>query len=297
MTPKPDDDTTASLSKTILNELSVIEGAPFPITAAFFDIDGTIVGPSHFIAPRTKHAISSLKARGVSVGFATGRASFAALELSKELGITGPSMFFAGSLIQNLSTGQVLYRVDIPADTLGRLRECAESHQSHLEFYTETDFFAERVTEELTIHQQYCAQPARIVPLAQVMRDKRVIKAVMMARVGESEAKLRTLLAGVPGITVTYSYGAAHDDIVFANIVDERATREAAFSELLKIHNCPPSRVATFGDSEADRAFLQAARFGVATGNALQAAKDSASYITSHVEAGGVGLAIEKLFL
>lgn len=292
-----DDNAPAALASKTIHDNSIVEGAPFPIVAAFFDIDGTLVGPSHFIAPRTKDAISKLKALGVSVGFATGRASFATAELRQELGISGPSMFFAGSLIQNPSTGQTLYRVEMSNDTLRRLIDVATTYKSHLEFYTETDFFAERITEELTIHQQYCARPARISPLHQVMRDELVIKAVMMARVGESEAQLRSLLASIPGITVTYSYGAAHDDIVFANIVDMRATREAAFSELLKIHQCSPAMVATFGDSEADQVFLRRARFGVATGNAIQVAKEAASYITSPVEKGGVGLAIEKLFL
>ena len=288
---------TSASSKTILHEDLHVDGAPFPLVAAFFDIDGTLVGPQHFISPRTKHAIVKLQALGVSVGFATGRASFATTELSQELGITGPSMFFAGSLIQNPLSGETLYRVDMPADILEHLLRCANTHKSHIEFYTESEFYAERVTEELTIHQQYCARPARIGPLAQVMRDMPIIKAVMMARVGESETRLRGLLDAVPGVTVTYSYGAAHSDIIFANIVDSRATREAAFKELLKIHDCSASMVATFGDSEADQVFLRLARYGVATGNAAQSAKDSASFITSNVEQGGVGLAIEKLFL
>jgi len=39
------------------------------------------------------------------------------------------------------------------------------------------------------------------------------------------------------------------------------------------------------------------AKFGFATDNAVQAAKDSASYVTTSVDSGGVGLAIERFFL
>lgn len=281
----------------IIAEHSVFGGSPFLIGAGFFDIDGTVVGANHAISTRTKRAIAALKAQGVVLGFATGRASFAAREVGADIGIDGPSMFFAGSLIQNVSTGEVLYRVDLAEKSIGQLLQLAAQRNCHLEFYTESDFFVERMTTELVIHQQYCIRPAVITPLQALASRTPLLKAVMMTTVGVGEAALREDLKKIEGIAVTYSYGAVHADIVFANIVDARATREAAFDELLRLTKCSAEQVATFGDSEADCAFLRAARFGVATGNAVEAAKEAATFITSHVDDGGVGLAIEKLFL
>lgn len=280
-----------------ITENTTFAGAPFPISAAFFDIDGTIVGSNHGISSRTKHGIAALKSQGVAVGFATGRASFATREVGAVLGIDGPSMFFAGSLLQNASTGEVLYRVELSEASIRELLELSARCRCHLEFYTESDFFAERMTEELVIHQQYCSQPAVITPLRELAVRTPIIKAVMMTTAGAGEEALRADLEKVRGIAVTYSYGAVHADIVFANIVDASATREAAFEELLRITNCSAERVATFGDSEADCAFLRAARFGVATANALDSAKEAATFVTASVDDGGVGLAIEKLFL
>jgi Cof subfamily protein (haloacid dehalogenase superfamily) len=280
-----------------ISESTSFAGAPFPLQAALFDIDGTVVGKKHAIAPRTKEAIKALKNLGVSVGFATGRASFATREVGAELGIDGPSMFFAGSLIQDVASGTVLYRVDLMDTSIQQLLALSTDRGYHLEFYTEEDFFAERMTEELVIHQQYSSRPAVITPLRQLAAHTPLIKAVMMSTTGTAEEKLRGDLAEIEGISVTYSYGAVHPDIVFANIVDAKATREAAFEELLRIHQCSAALVATFGDSEADCAFLRAARFGVATGNGVTAAKEAASFITTTVDEGGVGLALEKLFL
>ena len=294
---------TASLTPILpshrhrISEEVVFAGAPFSIKAALFDIDGTVVGSNHAISPRTKQAIAELSKRGVTVGFATGRASFATREVGVELGISGPSMFFAGSLIQQISTAQVLYRVDLTRDSIQQLLELAARRDYHIEFYTESDFFAERMSEELVIHQQYCSKPAVLTNLRDLAARTPLIKGVMMTKTGEGEARLRAELSGIGGIAVTYSYGAVHPDIVFANIVDAKATREAAFAELLRINGCLAEEVATFGDSEADCAFLRAARFGVATANGVPAAKDAASFVTTSVDEGGVGLAIEKLFL
>jgi Cof subfamily protein (haloacid dehalogenase superfamily) len=284
-------------SSYLISEDTVIGGSPFAIKAALFDIDGTVVGHNHGISPRTKEAIASLKARGVSVGFATGRASFASREVGTELGIAGPSMFFAGSLIQDLGTGKVLYRIELMKRSIGQLLDLAARWAYHIEFYTESDFFAERMTEELVIHQQYCSKPAVITNLRVLAETTPLIKGVMMTTAGKAEEKLRGELGEIEGISVTYSYGAVHPDIVFANIVDRKATREAAFQELLLINGCAAAQVATFGDSEADCAFLRAAGFGVATGNAVAAAKEAARFVTASVDDGGVGLAIEKLFL
>ena len=272
-------------------------GAPFSIKVALFDIDGTVVGHNHGISVKTKRAIAALKERGVSLGFATGRASFATTEVGAQLGIAGPSMFFAGSLIQDLATDKVLYRVDLENRSIGQLLALAAARDYHIEFYTESDFFAERMTEELAIHQQYCSKPAVLTNLRELGERTPLIKGVMMTTAGKAEEKLRGELSEIEGISVTYSYGAVHPDIVFANIVDHKATREAAFQELLLIHGCAAAEVATFGDSEADCAFLRAARFGVATGNGVAAAKEAARFVTTSVDEGGVGLAIEKLFL
>ncbi len=283
-------------NKHIIAEETAIVGAPFPVGACFFDIDGTIVGANHATSERTKHGIAALKSRGVIVGFATGRASFAAREVGLATGIDGASMFFAGSLIQNVSTGEVLYRVEMSRESIGQLLALSARRNYHLEFYTDSDFFVERVTPELVIHQQYCSRPAVVTPLQELAAHTPLLKAVMMTTVGAGEALLRAELEKIDGVVVTYSYGAVHADIVFANIVDARATREAAFEELLRLTQCSAEHVATFGDSEADCAFLRAARFGVATGNAVEVAKNAATFVTSHVDDGGVGLAIEKLF-
>jgi hypothetical protein len=289
--------TTCSTTRHLITEDSLFAGSPFSIKAGFFDIDGTVVGANHAISPRTKRAIASLKARGVILGFATGRASFAAQQGGIDVGIDGPSMFFAGSLIQDISSGKVLYRVDLGQEAIKMLLALSAQRNCHLEFYTESDFFVERMTEELIIHQQYCTNPAIITPLQDLANHTPFLKAVMISTTGAAEAALRSDLEKIDGIAVTYSHGAVHADIIFANIVDARATREAAFQELLQITHSSAEHVATFGDSEADCAFLRAARFGVATGNALASAKNAASFITSSVDEGGVGLAIEKLFL
>ena len=280
-----------------IHDDTVITGAPFPLVSALFDIDGTLVGPDHSVAPRTRRALEALRAKGVKLGIATGRASFAAEGIARDLVITGASMFFAGSLIKDLTTGDTLYTVELPHPAIAKILSLSRANNYHVELYTESDFYAERMTEELVIHQQYCDRPALLAPLRDVMTQATIIKSVMMATVGAAEDKLRRELAQIPEVAVTYSYGAAHADIVFANIVSAEATRTAAFHELLKINGCSADQVATFGDAEADCEFLKAARFGVALANAAPQAKAAASFLTTRVNEGGVGLAIEKLFL
>lgn len=294
--------TTCPVAPTRTSQQQIHEGssfaeAPFSLATALFDIDGTLVGAQHAISPRTKSAIEALKAKGVTLGLATGRANFATEAVSKTLGITGPSMFFAGSLIQDLSTGETLYQVELTHNSITKLMRLSADKGYHLELYTDADYYAERMTPELTIHQQYWPRPAKLAPLHQVMRDTTIIKAVIMTTVGAGQQKLQTELNSIPGITVTYSYGAVHPDVVFANIVDVKATRTAAFHELLRINGCSADHVATFGDAEADCEFLKLARFGVAMANASDTVKTAASYVTTSVDEGGVGLAIEKLFL
>jgi hydroxymethylpyrimidine pyrophosphatase-like HAD family hydrolase len=72
----------------------------FPVRMVVLDIDGTLVGESLQIGPRTRAAIADALARGVVVSLATGRMPSSAVVFANHLRLTAPLIGHQGGVIR-----------------------------------------------------------------------------------------------------------------------------------------------------------------------------------------------------
>ena len=74
----------------------------FPIRLLALDIDGTLVGDSLVIGPRTQRAVRAASKRGVAVSLVTGRMVSSAMRFARELDLTAPIVGYQGGLIREI---------------------------------------------------------------------------------------------------------------------------------------------------------------------------------------------------
>ena len=98
---------------------------------------------------------------------------------------------------------------------------------------------------------------------------------------------LRAALRGIGSVTVTQS---APMNI---EVMPQDVDKGRGVSDLARMLGIPLSQVMTLGDEENDIPMLKIAGFGVAMGNASQAAKAAAKYITATNDEDGLAAAIE----
>ena len=82
------------------------------------DVDGTLLTSAGEVSPAVRAAIREAVARGVHVTLATGRRLYAARAYAETLGFRLPLILHGGAVIQESSTGAVLYEDAIPPDVL-----------------------------------------------------------------------------------------------------------------------------------------------------------------------------------
>jgi len=82
------------------------------------DVDGTLLTSAGEVSPAVRAAIREAVARGVHVTLATGRRLYAARVYAEMLGFRLPLILHGGAVIQESSTGAVLYEDAIPPDVL-----------------------------------------------------------------------------------------------------------------------------------------------------------------------------------
>jgi len=82
------------------------------------DVDGTLLTSAGEVSPAVRAAIREAVAQGVHVTLATGRRLYAARAYAEALGFRLPLILHGGAVIQESSTGAVLYEDAIPPDVL-----------------------------------------------------------------------------------------------------------------------------------------------------------------------------------
>jgi Cof subfamily protein (haloacid dehalogenase superfamily) len=96
----------------------VVKGGDMAIRLIALDVDGTLLTSAGEVSPAVRMAIREAVARGIHVTLATGRRLYAARAYAAVLGFRLPLILHGGAVIQESSTGAVLYEDAIPPDVL-----------------------------------------------------------------------------------------------------------------------------------------------------------------------------------
>lgn len=267
------------------------------IKVAVFDIDGTLLSATHVLSEETKRCVKQLKSRGIKTLLASGRPFFAAREIIGQLEITNPCVFFSGALVVDPVTSMPLHQSIVPQDICLKAISAFENRGAYLEIYTKDACFTQAQHPHAALHEQYLGQRIEVCDLRERAAAGGILKLVGVAQRGQEEAVLRELLAELSELAHGLGYGAAHPDILFANLTCSTASRQDAFKKLLEIYSVEAHQVAAFGDAEADIPFIELCGAGVAMENAPEAVKARAKYITCDVSRDGVPFALKQLGL
>ena len=256
------------------------------IRAAFFDIDGTLVG---FHEPEVRDevlvALDKLRARGIRVFISSGRPRGLIHNL-KNYPFDG-YITCNGSLV---SLGEeVLHSAPIrPASAL-RIAEIAEANG-----FACAAFFA----EEIGINFQN-ETTARINGLLHVPTLPRI----------DLLAKVRTEPVYEYTVYVTEAQFAQHfrdevDGVAwprwhpdFMDFIPDDSSKATAIARVLERLGLDRSEIIAFGDGGNDIEMLRYAGVGVAMGNAEDAVKAVADFVTTDVDADGIRHALRHFGL
>lgn len=265
------------------------------IKAVFFDIDGTLVNKDHAISLQTRHAISELIKQNITVSLATGRPYFGATQIMSELGVNGPSLFYAGALIVEPHQGTPLFAKTIEPKVLQTLIEEVSRKQLYCELYTHSDYYISQASKFADIHTEYLQRSPQIVPFDKLLETEFILKVGFTVERGSpQEISLRETLARFSTLHFATAAGASHPHLLWGSATHKDASRENAFKFLTALMNISPKEAIAFGDGESDIPFLKLAGIGIAMGNSPECVKNAALIVTKSVDSEGVPYAISR---
>ena len=113
-----------------------------------FDIDGTLVGPSHILDPYTRDVLLKLRDLGIHITLATGKNLPATKQIADDLEIELPLVLSNGSIIETRH-GKINARSVLPSEVTKRVIEISEAENANLVIYIDNDIIMKKMNEDI----------------------------------------------------------------------------------------------------------------------------------------------------
>lgn len=270
------------------------------------DLDGTLFDNSSRISERNLAAIRSITDKGIHVVISTGR-PFEGIPFDQ---IKGTGINYAitanGSGIYEISTGKCLYENAMDEELVTPILNFLLTRDIHMDAfiggkgYTPVQCVetAQKLTVPSSIKKYIITTRTRLDNILQFIHENQLkVQKMTLNFYPAADGTLidreivRKFLVSNPSITTVCG---GYNNLEFTRA---DASKGVGLRKLAEILGVDPDATMAIGDTENDLAIIEAAGIGVAMGNATDAVKARADYVTTTNTKDGVAAAIEHFIL
>lgn len=264
------------------------------------DMDGTLLMSDKSLHPDTVRDIREASRQGAEFVYCSGRSIPEIRLISEQLPMIRYAVCLSGAVVYDLKTDEILFRQAIPQDLVFRIIEAADGEGDPM-----MHFLLDResvVRGDQVIHMaDFCRAEFQETfnlttrPVTDMVKEARLHESVakfnLYCRNAEQRRRICEKLEGLP-LTVVQIEEAS------VEINAEGVSKAAGMQALTEHMGIRMDEVMAIGDSENDRAVLEAAGFPVAMANAEEAIRELCSAVTvNDNDHNGVGEAIRRFVI
>lgn len=270
------------------------------------DLDGTLFDNSSRISERNLTAIRSITDKGIHVVISTGR-PFEGIPFDQ---IKGTGINYAitanGSGIYEISTGKCLYENAMDEELVTPILNFLLTRDIHMDAFIGGKGYtpiqcvetAQKLTVPSSIKNYIITTRTRLDNILQFIHENQLkVQKMTLNFYPAADGTLidretvRKFLVSNPSITTVCG---GYNNLEFTRADANKGVGLRKLAEILGVN---PDATMTIGDTENDLAIIEAAGIGVAMGNATDAVKARADYVTTTNTKDGVAAAIEHFIL
>lgn len=270
------------------------------------DLDGTLFDNSSRISKRNLTAIRSITDKGIHVVISTGR-PFEGIPFDQ---IKGTGINYAitanGSGIYEISTGKCLYENAMDEELVTPILNFLLTRDIHMDAFIGGKGYtpiqcvetAQKLTVPSSIKDYIITTRTRLDNILQFIHENQLkVQKMTLNFYPAADGTLidretvRKFLVSNPSITTVCG---GYNNLEFTRADANKGVGLRKLAEILGVN---PDATMAIGDTENDLAIIEAAGIGVAMGNATDAVKARADYVTTTNTKDGVAAAIEHFIL
>ena len=270
------------------------------------DLDGTLFDNSSRISKRNLTAIRSITDKAIHVVISTGR-PFEGIPFDQ---IKGTGINYAitanGSGIYEISTGKCLYENAMDEELVTPILNFLLTRDIHMDAFIGGKGYtpiqcvetAQKLTVPSSIKNYIITTRTRLDNILQFIHENQLkVQKMTLNFYPAADGTLidretvRKFLVSNPSITTVCG---GYNNLEFTRADANKGVGLRKLAEILGVN---PDATMAIGDTENDLAIIEAAGIGVAMGNATDAVKARADYVTTTNTKDGVAAAIEHFIL
>lgn len=245
------------------------------------DFDGTLASSKNEVSQENIQAINRYISNGGIFAVCTGRILPSIMPVVKNMGLKGLIVACQGSAIADIESGKILRNVTLTGEQSARI--CAELEKlgTNVQAYPEGGFYSDLPadSEPLQLYESITGITAKHadMPLSRYialndMPCQKISTLVAPEDQAELFEKLTNIFNGEFEVTCSAK--------VLIEICPVGENKGTALNYLAEHYGVEKELTCAVGDNLNDLSMIQAAGYGVAVGNASQALKDAARFVT-----------------
>lgn len=250
------------------------------------DVDGTILTKDHRVLPEVRQAIQEVRRVGVTVALATARSLRAMEHVLEDIGGVDAAICFGGALTQYPTNAVPRAAATLTPDQIAEIVATARGLDVSLALYSLREVFVDRLDARLR-HE------FMVTGLQGTEGDLTKLNAPIIKALAISER------SDPSGLHVLKDQFGADMSVVFSHVnflevMRSGVSKGQAVAALRKRLGVAASDVVAIGDSENDLSMFAVAGRAIAMGNAPEAVRAAAHWVTTTCEEAGVAIAIAR---
>ena len=256
------------------------------------DLDDTLLKNDGTISGKTKKTLKKVQEDGIKVVLASGSPTFAiepvanALELEK---YGGYIISYNVARIIECRDKKELYAANITREEVQKLYQMSQEKDAYIQTYIGDNIIASQPNKFTDIEKQITGMEIIVPNDFSSYVQQEVVKVIVLQepeKLKELEKKWKPLIQNKLYMTISKPF--------FLEFMNLEVDKGKSILRLGKMLGIDAEEIIAIGDSYNDITMIQAAGLGVAMGNAVEAVKEIANYVTEDNEHDGVATVVEK---
>lgn len=256
------------------------------------DIDGTLLNSNREVPPAVLSGVRAAQAKGVRVCLATGRIWTSAEPFFRAIGADPPAILYNGGLVYDFVANRVLRRVPLAYEharvVLELLREMSEV-QPHL--YVDDKVYIGRLNKHTERYRRKDMLAVEEVGDLLAFLPPEPMKILIVG----ARQDLSRVMERIRGLPVEIN--AVFSEETYLEILPAGSSKGEALEVVADALQIPLTSVIAVGDNLNDLEMIRRAGLGVAMGNAPEALRSQADYVTATNDEGGLAEVIERFII
>ncbi len=259
------------------------------------DFDGTLADSNNNVGEDVIRAIEEYRSLGGIFAVCTGRILPSILPRIRAMGLSGLVAASQGSTIADIATGRIIREAGLSCGDAAEICAALEEFGASVQVYTTYGFYT-----DIPAGNEFLALYERITGITAAHTDKKLsefvgdncVKAAKVASLcfAEDRQRLYDYLLEKFGDRFEITCSAS----VLVEVSPRGETKGSAVKFLSEYYGIPLEETVAVGDNLNDLAMIEAAGTGIAVGNAEEALKSRADFVTVTNDEGAVKNVIEQ---